>query len=64
MNHFAISSGGIGDALQRSASALYAAGNTIDEAIGLVVAANDVVQNPEVVGEICAQSRSNTTISK
>lgn len=49
-NNFAISSTGIGEALQRSASALATAGNTIQESIGLVVAANDVVQNPESVG--------------
>lgn len=51
-NNFAISSTGIGEALQRSASALATAGNTIEESIGLVVAANDVVQNPESVGEL------------
>lgn len=49
-NHFAISSSGIGDALKRSAAALAVAGNTIEESIGLVVAANDVVQNPDAVG--------------
>ena len=49
-NNFAISSGGIGDALLRSASAMHAAGNTIDETIALVTAANTVVQNPESVG--------------
>lgn len=38
-NNFAITSAGIGDALQRSASALYEAGNTIDESIALVTAA-------------------------
>ncbi|MDD3150129.1 MAG: phage tail tape measure protein [Candidatus Gastranaerophilales bacterium] len=43
-NRFAISSGGIGDAMQRSASALAEAGNTIDEAIALFVAANNVVK--------------------
>ena len=42
-NNFAITSAGIGEALQRSASALYAGGNTIDEAIALVTAANSVV---------------------
>ena len=42
-NNFAISSTGIGEAMQRSASALYAAGNTIDESIGLITAANSVV---------------------
>lgn len=49
-NSFAISSDGIGEALQRSASSLSAAGNTLDESIALVTAANEVVQNPETVG--------------
>lgn len=49
-NNFAITSAGIGDALQRSASALFEAGNTIDESIALVTAANSVIQNPEQVG--------------
>ena len=38
-NNFAITSAGIGEALQRSASALYSAGNTIDESVALVTAA-------------------------
>ena len=50
-NNFAISSTGIGEALQRSASALYESGNTIDESIALITAANSVVQNPEQVGK-------------
>lgn len=50
LNNFAISSTGIGEALQRSASALYESGNTIDESIALITAANSVVQNPETVG--------------
>ena len=49
-NNFAITSAGIGEALQRSASALYEGGNTIDESIALVTAANSVIQNPEQVG--------------
>ena len=49
-NSFAITSAGIGDALQRSASALYSAGNSIDESVALVTAANSVIQNPEQVG--------------
>ena len=49
-NNFAISSGGIGEALQRSASSLAAANNTLDESIALITAANTVVQNPEKVG--------------
>lgn len=50
MNNFAISSGGIGEALTRSASALNSANNTIDESIALITSANAVVQNPEIVG--------------
>lgn len=42
-NNFAISSGGIGEALERSASSLYAANNTLDESIALITAANTVV---------------------
>lgn len=49
-NNFAISSGGIGEALERSASSLMAANNTIDESIALITAANTVVQQPEAVG--------------
>ena len=49
-NNFAISSGGIGEAMQRSASSLRAANNTIDESIALITAANTVVQDPVVIG--------------
>lgn len=49
-NNFAISSGGIGEAMERSASSMRAANNTIDETIALITAANTVVQNPESVG--------------
>lgn len=49
-NNFAIGSDGIGEALQRSASSMYAAGNTMEETIGLVTAANTVVQDPASVG--------------
>ena len=41
-NNFAITSAGIGDAMQRSASALKEGGNTIDESIALITAANSV----------------------
>ena len=50
MNNFAISSGGIGTALEKSAASLSAANNSLDESIGLITAANTIVQNPEVVG--------------
>ncbi len=49
-NNFAISSGGIGDALQRSASSMMAANNSLDETIALITAANTVVQDPDSVG--------------
>lgn len=49
-NNFAIGSDGIGEAVKRSASSMYAAGNTMEETIGLVTAANEVVQDPDVVG--------------
>lgn len=49
-NNFAISSAGVGDALLRSASALAAANNTLDESIALVTAANNVIQDPDKVG--------------
>lgn len=49
-NNFAISSGGIGDALSRSASSLSVANNTLSESIGLITAANTVVQDTSVVG--------------
>lgn len=42
-NNFAISSQGVGEALLRSASSLAAAGNTLDESIGIIVAMNNVV---------------------
>lgn len=49
-NHYAISSGGLGDALTRSASSMAAANNTLDETIALITAANTVVQDPDSVG--------------
>ena len=49
-NNMAISSGGIGTALQSSASALAAAGNSLDESISLIASANRVAQDPSAVG--------------
>ncbi len=49
-NNYAISSAGVADALTRSAAALHAAGNDINQSIGMIVAANDVAQSPEQVG--------------
>lgn len=49
-NNFAISSAGIGEAMRRSSASLYAAGNTMEEAVALITAANSVVQDPAAVG--------------
>ena len=49
-NNFAVSSAGIGEAMKRSAAAMAAANNTIDETIALIAAANTIVQDPEKVG--------------
>lgn len=42
-NTYAITSGGIGNALTRSASAAFSAGNTLDQTIAMITAANQVV---------------------
>lgn len=49
-NNFSISSGGIGEALQRSASAMKEANNSLDQTIALATAANQTVQDPQKVG--------------
>lgn len=51
-NNLAISSGGIGTALQKSASALAEANNTLDESIALIAASNRVAQDPSSVGQM------------
>ena len=50
-NNFAISSAGVGEALQRSGAALAAANNTMEQSIALVTTMNRVIQNPETVGQ-------------
>ncbi len=63
-NNFAITSKGVGDALQRSAASLNAAGNDLNESIGLITSANTIVQNTETVGtalkSISARIRGTT----
>lgn len=49
-NNFAISSDGIATALQDSASSLMAAGNSLEQSVALIAAANKVVQDPNSVG--------------
>ena len=51
-NNFAISSGGVAEALKRSASSLNEAGNDINESISLITAGNTILQNPESVGSV------------
>jgi len=64
-NRFSITSGGIGEALQRSASSLSAANNTLDESIALITATNNVIQDPDSVGTmwktVAARIRGATT---
>jgi TP901 family phage tail tape measure protein len=49
-NNYAISAEGIGEALKRSSAVLKESGNTIEQAVGLVTAANTTIQDPEKVG--------------
>ena len=49
-NNFAISSDNIGEALKRSAAALSAGGNSVEESIGMITAMNEIMQNAEMVG--------------
>lgn len=49
-NNYAISTDGIASALQNSAAALSVAGNDMDEAIALVTAGNQIIQDPKKVG--------------
>lgn len=58
-NNYAISSQGIGTALQKSAAALASANNSLDESIALITAGNSVVQNPEIIGGVNADVKSS-----
>jgi len=49
-NKFAVTSEGIGNALQKSAASLQISGNTLDESIALIASANRSVQDPEKIG--------------
>ena len=49
-NNFPIDSGGIGEALQRSAASFNAAHTDLSKSIALVTTTNSVVQDPDVVG--------------
>lgn len=49
-NNFAISTADAADSLTRSAAAMYAAGNDLNQTLALTAAANTFVQDPESVG--------------
>ena len=49
-NNEAISSSGIGEALQRSAASFNAANTTLEQSVALVTATNSVLQDPDKVG--------------
>lgn len=51
-NNEAISSGGIGEALQRSAASFNAANTSLEQSVALVTATNSVLQDPEKVGNM------------
>lgn len=51
-NNEAISSAGIGEALQRSAASFNAANTSLEQSVALVSATNSVLQDPEKVGNM------------
>lgn len=51
-NNEAISSAGIGEALQRSAASFNAANTSLEQSVALVTATNSVLQDPEKVGNM------------
>lgn len=46
----AISQEGVGEALRRSSAAMAAGNNTLEETVALLATANEIVQDPSVVG--------------
>lgn len=51
-NNEPIDSGGIGEALQRSAASFNAANTSLQESVALISTTNSVIQNPEKVGNM------------
>ena len=49
-NREPIDTAGMAEAIERSASSMSAAGNTLEETMGLIAAANSVVQDPKSIG--------------
>lgn len=58
-NNFAISSDGIASGLQRSASTLVAAGNSLEQSIAMLAAGNKVIQDPEALGKSIAENKNS-----
>ena len=50
LNNFAVSTDGLAEALQTSASALKVSNNSLDESIALITTSNSVLQDPSRVG--------------
>ncbi len=51
-NNYAIDTAGIGEALERSAASFNASNTSMEKAIALVTATNEVIQDPESVGTL------------
>lgn len=49
-NRYAVNSADIGEGLKRSASSLVVGGNSLDQAIALFTAGEEIIQNPEKMG--------------
>lgn len=58
-NNEPISSGGIGQALQRSSASFSTANTSLEGSVALITAANSVVQDPERVGKIIADIKNS-----
>lgn len=50
LNNYAVSTNGLAEALQTSASALKVSGNSLDESIAMIATSNSVLQDPSRVG--------------
>ena len=49
-NRYAVNSADIGEGLKRSASSLVVGGNSLDQAVALFTAGEEIIQNPEKMG--------------
>ena len=58
-NKTSIDTAGLADAITRSGSALSMSGNTLDESLALIVAANEATRDPASVGKLYAHCYSN-----